>query len=289
MREIKITKRVSFVLVVVLASLMTLGTLVFLAPNATGNIASAFYSDDASYSDSGDSSVTQYSFEYVGKEAQVYRINTSYPEFYNTNNSLTNTCANVAGLNIVGFYDRYYDNLIPDSTAGITRPTGFVYYPMGMNLSQKQAVIDYLYTSMGTNTVEPGTSQEDFEEGLATYVTSRSQNIAYESVMTGSSLDQTKYAAAFASGYPVALFLSNYNITIFTDMNGRVSVTQYNYTGNHIMVAFGYEIVTYYDANDNVLREFTVMVVATGYSLLSGYYMLGVSGTINAAEAVIIS
>lgn len=289
MREIKITKRVSFVLVVVLASLMTLGTLVFLAPNATGNIASAFYSDDASYSDDSGFTVVRDNFEYHSREVQSYYINPSYPEFYNTNNSLTNTCANVAGANIVGFYDRYYDNLIPDSTAGLARPTGFVYYSMSMNVNEKQAVIDYLYTSMGTNTVEPGTSQEDFEEGLATYVTSRSRNISYESVMTGSSIDQTKYAAAFASGYPVALFLSGYNITTIMDYGDSVNVTREVYQGNHIMVAFGYSIYTYYDASGNILHTYMVLAVATGYAMVSGYYIIGDYSTVNAAEAVVIS
>lgn len=289
MQKMKMTRNVGFMLVIVLVSLMTIGTLVFLAPNGVGNVASAFYSDDARYSDSGDSTVTQESFDYYRKEIHGYVINSSYPEFYNTNNSLSNTCANVAGANIVGFYDRYYDNLIPDSTAGLTRPSGFIYYPMAMYTEQKQAVIDYLYTSMGTNTIQPGTSQEDFEEGLATYVTSRSRNIAYESVMTGGAIDQTKYDAQFAAGHPVALFLSGYNITMFNDMNGRVTVTEYDYVGNHIMIAYGCETVTYYDENNNVLHEFTVMSVASGYSMMSGYYLLDEYGAIIDAEAVIIS
>lgn len=289
MQKMKMTRSVGFMLVIVLVSLMTIGTLVFLAPNGVGNVASAFYSDDALYSDSGDLTVVRESFDYYSREIQIYRINTSYPEFYNTNNSLSNTCANVAGVNIVGFYDRYYDNLIPDSTAGLMRPNGFVYYPMAMYTEQKQAVIDYLYTSMGTNTIQPGTSQEDFEEGLATYVTSRSRNIAYESVMTGGAIDQTKYAAQFAAGHPVALFLSGYNISTITDSDGSVTVAKNVYSGNHMMVAFGYEIFTYYDESGNVLRELTVMAVATGYTFVTGYYIVNEYSTINDAEAVIIS
>ena len=267
---------------------MTVGTAAFLAPRASADVGYAYYSADTSYSDDDGTVVEQYSFAYDHKEVQLHRINTTYPEFYNTNNALTNTCANVAGANIVGFYDRYYDELIPDSTAGVVRPNGYTYYPMGVSMEQKQGVINYLYSSMGTNTVQPGTSQPDFEEGLADYVTSRSRNISYSSVMTNGVLDQTKYSAQFAAGYPVALFLSGYNVTVIMDSNGTISITQYNYTGNHIMVAFGYEIITYYDANNNVIRSYTLMVVASGLDV-KGYYVLNEGGSVNAAEAVIIS
>lgn len=289
MKEMKLTKQVSIILVIVLVSLMTVGTAAFLAPRASADVGYAYYSADTSYSDDNGTVVEQYSFAYDHKEVQLHRINTTYPEFYNTNNALTNTCANIAGANIVGFYDRYYDELIPDSTAGVVRPNGYTYYPMSLNRTQKQAVIDELYVSMGTNTVQPGTSQPDFEEGLADYVTSRSRNISYSSVMTNGVLDQTKYSAQFAAGYPVALFLSGYNVTVIMDSNGTISITQYNYTGNHIMVAFGYEIITYYDANNNVIRSYTLMVVASGSSLVKGYYVLNEGGSVNAAEAVIIS
>ena len=87
----------------------------------------------------------------------------------------------------------------------------------------------------------------------------------------------------------MALFLSGYNVTVIMDSNGTISITQYNYTGNHIMVAFGYEIITYYDANNNVIHSYTLMVVASGSSLVKGYYVLNEGGSVNAAEAVIIS
>ena len=288
MKEMRLTKQISIILVIVLVSLMTVGTAAFLAPRGSADVGYANYSADTSYSDDDGTVVEQYSFAYDHKEVQLHRINITYPEFYNTNNALTNTCANVAGANIVGFYDRYYDELIPDSTAGVVRPNGYTYYPMGVSMEQKQGVINYLYSSMGTNTVQPGTSQPDFEEGLADYVTSRSRNISYSSVMTNGVLDQTKYSAQFAAGYPVALFLSGYNVTVIMDSNGTISITQYNYTGNHIMVAFGYEIITYYDANNNVIRSYTLMVVASGLDV-KGYYVLNEGGSVNAAEAVIIS
>ena len=34
---------------------------------------------------------------------------------------LVNYCANVAGANVIGYYDRYFANLIPDYTPDISR------------------------------------------------------------------------------------------------------------------------------------------------------------------------
>lgn len=282
-------KKIGLILVVVLTSLTMAGYLAFATPADDGGVAYGFYSDDGSYSDSSGATQSQETFAYASKQVQSYSINSSYPEYYNTNNALSNTCANVAGANIVGFYDRYYDELLPDCTAGVQRTSGYTYYPMIVNKTQKQAVIDWLYTSMATNTVEAGTSQEDFEEGLADYVTSRARNIAYSSVMTGSIFDSTKYDSEFRDGHPVVLFLANYNITTVLDYGSSVTLYKNIYTGNHIMVAFGYQTVTYFAADGSVVRQYTYMIVATGKNGETGHYLVGENGAIIDAESVIIS
>lgn len=289
MSAMKFVKRTCFVLAVVMVVSATAGFAAVCVPDAVGNVAYGFYSDDAAYSEGNRSTSLQESFSYSDKQTQSYVINASYPQYYNTDNALTNTCANVAGANVIGFYDRYYDELLPDCTAGVQRTNGYTYFPMSVNMAQKQAVIDALYVSMATNTVEAGTSQSDFEEGLASYVTSRSRNISYVGVMTGGVVDRTKYDAEFREGYPVVLFLSGYNVTTVIDANGTVTLYKNVFTGNHIMVAFGYESVTYYDADGNVVRECTFMIVATGNNGVTGYYLVGEYGTVNDAESVVIN
>lgn len=281
-------KKISLILIVVLASLTTAGFLAFSAPSGDGAVAYGFYSDDESYSDSEGYSNSQETFSYASKQVQSYSINSSYPQYYNTNNALSNTCANVAGANIIGFYDRYYDELLPGCTVGVQRANGYTYYPMVLNMTEKQALIDTLYASMGTNTIEPGTSRPDFEEGLAEYVTSRGRNISYYSVMTGVVFDNTKYDAEFREGYPVVLFLSTYNITTVIDSGSSVTLYKNIYSGNHIMVAFGYQMVTYYAADGSVARVCIYMSVATGKNGETGYYLVGDSGLIIHAESVII-
>ncbi|NCA68354.1 MAG: hypothetical protein EOM87_09885, partial [Clostridia bacterium] len=55
---------------------------------------------------------------YTSKVTEEDYINATFPEYYNTNGNLTNTCAPVAGAMIVGYYDRTYTDLIANFTPG---------------------------------------------------------------------------------------------------------------------------------------------------------------------------
>ncbi|MDE7329251.1 MAG: hypothetical protein K2N57_05860 [Clostridia bacterium] len=246
------------------------------------------YSDDILYSETATQNVEIETIYYSWKDTTTYQINSTFPNYYNTNMSLTNTCANVAGANIVGFYDRYYDNLIPDYTTGIQRGNNYTYYPMSLNKDKKQAVINTLYASMKTNTKNDGTTQEDFENGLKAYVQSQGRNISYISVISGGNFNFANFDAELRNGRPVAFFLSGYNFVSFQDSGSQVSMTKNFYSGNHIIVAYGYQKVNYYNANNTLIQSNTYIYVSSGIHNEDGHYLLNSGGNMIAAEAIVI-
>lgn len=247
-----------------------------------------YYSDDG-YSDNGESTLVTEIIEYTTKEtSSEYKINKSFPAYYNTNSSLTNSCANVAGANIMGYYDRYYENLIPDYVPGILRGSNYSYYQMTVNASKKQDVINELYVRMGTNSPDAGTSQEGYKSGITSYVISKGYNVTYNSVMTGSNLDLNKLRSSLYNGDPVSLYLSGYNITTISDTGNSVNLLKSYFTGNHIMIVYGYETINYYNSSHMLIKSNTYLFVSTGLTT-TGYYILNNNGTINDAEAVHIS
>ncbi len=249
----------------------------------------AYASNEIYYSDYGDYTNVTETINYSRKEeSTLVRVNNTFPAYYNNNSSLLNACANVAGANLIGFYDRYYANLIPDYTPGVQRGSNYTYYAMSLNLEKKQAVIDDLYVRMGTNSVEPGTNQTGYKNGLTSYVNSKSLSIAYTSVMTNSNLDLSKLNQELSAGKPVSLYLSGYNITSVSDSGTAVTLTKAIYTGNHIMIVYGYQTVNYYNASNVLVSSKTYLYVATGTTHL-GYYVLNNNGTINDAESVYIN
>jgi len=247
-----------------------------------------YYSDDG-YSDNGELTTVTETITYTTKEASpIYRVNNTFPAYYNKNDSLTNVCANVAGANIIGYYDRYYENLISDYVPGIKRGSNYTYYPMSTNSSKIQSLIEEMYTRMGTNVQNAGTTQDEYKSGITSYVNSRGYSVTYNSVMNGTHLDINKVLQAINNGDPVSLYLSGYNITSINDTGTSVNLQKAVYTGNHIMIVYGYQTIDYYDNNHNLIKSNTYLYVATG-TTKTGYYVLNNNGTINNAEAVHIS
>ncbi len=244
------------------------------------------YSDDALYSETATQNTVTDAFSYSRKEVVSYKINNSFPNYYNTNISLTNTCANVAGANVIGYYDRYFDELIPNCASGILRGTNYVYYEMLLFKEKKQAVIDWLYTAMKTNTIDDGTTEDDCLEGLAEYVEGKGRDITYSSVMTGEELNFDEFDAELKEGKPIMFFLSGYTFVSVNDSGNSVAITINEYTGNHIIVAYGYQKIDYYDANNKLIESNIYIFVSTGIENVSGFYLLNYGGNINSAKAV---
>lgn len=246
-------------------------------------------SQEIYYCGGTDYTVSTESFGYATKEVEEYSINSSFPNYYCVNGELKNSCANSAGATIVGYFDRYYPDLIPDYTPGRTKNSKYIYYSMSYYAGLKQVVIDDLYSRMLTNVGREGTTQNNYRAGLSSYVSSKGLSITYNSVMTNGVFDLGKAKVQFANESPISLFLSGFNFSTFTDENNQISIQKRLYNSTHVAVAYGYVKTKYFNENGGLIKEITYLKVATILNEVTGVYILNTYGNLDDAESAHIS
>lgn len=284
MRTKTISKTIVAISIIVLA--FTAFFAVFFAPQAA-NVAFADGIDESHYFGISTIYTMTETFSYSTKTTESYFINTSVPAYYDTANR-DYTCAPVAGANIIGFYDRYFPDLVPDIATGYARGTRYNYYAMARYETQLQSLVDDLVTRMGTDS--DGTNKSGFVTGLSSYVASRNLSVTFtditQEVTNAYVLDLEQAIAQLNSGNPIAFFTSGVNFTTFTDTGSSVSMTIKSANDNHIFVAYGYQKVVYYDASGNIVRKYISFSTSSGENGLTGYYVLNNNMIVKSALAV---
>lgn len=182
---------------------------------------------------------------------------------------ITNACGAVAGAIVVGFYDKYYEDLIPGWSSA---------YASGRYKSQDRtyvpALINDLYTRMKTNTTVAGVTESQCKTGLQNYAASKGYNLNYVSLGSGNSFNYTTFKAAVKNNDVSVLFVQPSNLyVISTDTNKDVLET-YTISATHVMVAYGYYEVKYTTSGGT--RTDKYLRVATGRSdVTTAYYKVG--------------
>lgn len=184
------------------------------------------------------------------------------PAYYNTN--LTNSCGPVAGAEIVAFYDKYYPELIPNwvsyyEASGKYRAQEGTYVP---------ALLQDLFTRMQTNVNGDGVSESEFTTGLKSYFTSHGRTLSLSSIKSGSTFNYTSCKNAIDSNKVIVLFITPGDVYTLAYGSGFDNVSNYTISGNHIMVAYGYMKINYYNSS-GLFRTDTYLKVATGLSIPS--------------------
>ena len=200
---------------------------------------------------------------------------------YTAVGNLDNGCGAVAGSIIVGFYDKFYSNLISgwDSyyTTGRYKGKDTVYVP---------ALMQDLFARMKTNQVQPGVSENDFKNGLKAYVNNQGYNINYTSLGSGNSFNYTAFKTAIKNNELTALLVQPSNLYLLSLSSNEDVLTKTTISGNHIMVAYGYYEVKY--TLNNGTRTDKYLRVATGLASSStAFYKIG--SYVDAAYTVKIS
>lgn len=219
---------------------------------------------------------------FARKEVTYVGTPNNVPYYYS--NTLSNACGAVAGGIVVGYYDKYFQELIPGYTNYYTA-TG-KYRPQ--NDTYIVPMMAELYDLMQINVVAPGVSESECLDGLEAFVEEQGYSIDYTAVMPyGSSFDHEDYQDAVSAGEPVLLFCDSVTLCeiFIRDTNDRVSVSQVSQ--DHIVVGFGYQIVQYYDENDNNFRTDTYLKVASGWNPNNmGYLKINDDNWLDSAFAV---
>ena len=172
----------------------------------------------------------------------------------------------MAGANICGFYDRWSDNLIPNYTTGMANGSSFMYISMG-SLAPIQTLVVDLYNAMGTNVGGDGTTQSGFENGLASYASSKGYGASFQSIKTSSTtVDLNALRTAIYNDKVAVISLTSYNLVYsITNYDGYVEVTKDNYSVGHMMMVYGYKTIAYYSGGNN-FRTDTYLYVSTGFN-----------------------
>lgn len=184
-------------------------------------------------------------------------------------NGMENACGAVAGAEIVAFYDKYYPNLIPGyesyiAANGKYKPANSTYiYPM----------MQELYVLMDTNVQAEGVNADEFRNGLAEYVNGKGYGISYTDLVSGSSFNYDAYKSAINSNKVVALLSRPTSVYLFGTYGNYDEINSIILDGNHIMLAYGYYQINYYNAS-GLFRTDTYLEVSTGLSMGVRYYKI---------------
>lgn len=190
--------------------------------------------------------------------------------FQGFSSTMPNACGPVAGAIVVGYYDKYYENLIPDWQS---------YFPStgryrGQNMTNVIPLIQDLYNRMETNVAGPGVSEAEFKAGLTSYVVDKGFNISYQHIWNGYSFDYSTFGQAVADNKVSALLVLESDVYELYLGDGYDNLTTTHLSGNHIMVAYGEYEVKYETDNGTVVDKY--IKVATGQSsTLLALYKVG--------------
>ncbi len=220
---------------------------------------------------------------FTKRETEYKEIKNAIPR-YNQLSALPNSCGATAGAIVVGFYDKYYENLIPNYTSYVSSGTY-----KGNDSTYIPQLMRELYTLMRTNIYDVGVSEQDCLNGLKAYVNAKSLNLTYRSVKSFNKVNESLYLDAVNNNLPTLLFcdkMDMYNISTTADHDNVVKTSM---EGAHVAVGYGIYIIKYYNG-DSVYRTDKYLRVATGLGLMSTCYLkMSATDWCNAAYSVTIN
>ncbi len=214
----------------------------------------------------------------------------SAPSFTSYEPTMNNYCGAMAGRNVVGFYDRWLTNLIPNFTPGMVTGAGVYRYYPDMELPATDAVLASLYDLMLIDEVG-GTTSQNFKNGLRTYATQKGYDTSYSSFYgNATSVNLTQLTNAINQNKVGVIMCSTFNY-IYSIMPseelGIVRVNKFTSTAAHMMMVYGYQTLAFYQDGNHVCTK-TFLYVCSGFEdSEQGFMELNDFSTID--EAVIVS
>ncbi len=203
-------------------------------------------------------------------------------------NSYVGACAVDSGGNALVYYDRIYDDLVPDYKHNYVWGK-FTYGTQNAGINNMFAS---LYQLMDTN--DQGTTIPGFKSGLAAYVSGRGRTLT----LTGSTgshygvnidylkqqLKQEKMAVVFLNNFAIVPSIA------FERTDNADNITYSLYNGYHTVLVYGYRDIYYYDAAGNVIERDTYLLASTGFvGATLAYIYMDDYGTIDDAYIVNIA
>lgn len=182
---------------------------------------------------------------------------------------LRNGCVPTAGTNIIGFYTRFFPELIPGFTPGIAVGNFYLYYefPNGID-----PVLQTLSDYMGTNVGKIGTDIAGFKKGMTRFCNEKGRSISYNSCMKSKKFSFELAKDYFDMGQPSVVFVNAFQVAELSNKEDHENAKYVIATAPHAMAGFGYDEITY-TLTDGTTRHDDYVMVATGlFSFSTGYF-----------------
>jgi len=174
------------------------------------------------------------------------------------------TCGITAGGNIVGYYDKMYENLIPNHTGKYLLGK----WIWGGHGTEVTDMFTSVYNYMGATSA--GVTIAGYKSGLASYTANKNLDISFTSVMNTNGTLNSAYKTALKGDTPLTIFLDGFNVV---DFGGYLTYSGYDTldteiaVGCHVMAIYGYLEVKYYNSSNVNFQTETFLYVVTGFSV----------------------
>ena len=240
-----------------------------------------YLAEDALYGEGGAiSGGTTVNIYYKNKTASNFYMALSTPDYCTS--PYVSACACIAGANVIGYFDRFCPNLIPDFEPGYEYMGYYFYYG---ETNEITPVVTQLYSDMGT-TASEGTTTAQFFSGMKTYANRAGYAFSYYSAMSGSNLNYDFAKICMENDRPIVLFVSGYNVAFLGEYDNYDSIAYQLSAANHVMVGFGYYEVNYtYDSGAKETLNY-IYVASGALSRSEGYFNINYNTKINDAYGV---
>ena len=220
---------------------------------------------------------------HIDKNVNKFELTKRHPAYYPTGENISNACTPAAGANIIGYWTRYYPELVPGFVPGSIQ-LGQYLYKEGAEEADK--LVETLYFEMGTNTEAPGTTVAAFRSGMNSFVAKTGRQIDYVSCNAGGNFNYSFAKQKVEEGIPLILFIDGFRIDEFYDMTNQTSLSYMIAESAHAMAGFGYNVTTYTLSN-GTRRVDSYIKVATGLvSKPKGYYNINYNTIIDECYAI---
>lgn len=189
-------------------------------------------------------------------------------------------CAAIAGGNVIGYYDRFDENLIPNHVSGTPIKNTYIYE---MEDEAVEETIRKLYEYITGDGY--GATEVDFANGITRYCNEKGKHINFYSCLSKGKFSYSVTKSYLDRNMPVVLFLSGYNVADLYTGENRDTLSYYYSTGNHVMVSFGYEEYVYTTSSGT--ENYNFLSVSSGVIYdSSGLFDINFQTTINDALAI---
>ena len=224
-----------------------------------------------------------YIYRSFNEATDMYLLCGAHPDYVGIS-GINNICVPIAASNVIGYWDRFKPNLIPNYEPG-SLWNGIYFYDADRGPADD--CTRQLATDMNAGS---GTTVSECKSGMTTYCNRAGYSITYSSLMSNGSFNYTLAKNKLLAGQPVMIFSQGFSAyEIFpNEEEGNDAYIGITCNMNHAMAGFGFMSITY-TLLDGTVTTLDFIRVATGQSVHSaGYYNIR-THTINDAFSVNIT